>query len=470
VVAILFAATASLVTRPLPPAAPRARLPASITNDPSTYDGKRAINILSELVSRSVGRMPKAGADASRLKSEILELLAPFGDPALSVPSTTFQQVNAACRELERENPNANSAALDALQGTWKVRYSDAPPPSNGALGPFRGRAYQVVDVSSRTYTNELSVFSGALDVKLSASFEPKEPPAGLSSVALRVAFETIQFSLFGLGLPAVKFPQGTERTWLLTYTDDDTRLVRAGVDGGRSTARDVGLLQKEEGEAADSYLFVLTRATEADLAQRPISNPITDAARRRQLKAELMEAIDGQRQGAAADKESVAAVEAIMNELAALNPTADPAGSPLLCGTWDIAWTTESELLGVMDNGFFGLRCTASYQTISRQKAAGTAPGSGSGSGWEYTLQNSIDFEGESDSSSGFLRVGSTCEPASAGARVNFRFESCALKWRQLQLPLPPVGSGWFDVIYMDDSLRLCKDVRGDLQICTRR
>ena len=326
VVAILFAATASLVTRPLPPAAPRARLPASITNDPSTYDGKRAINILSELVSRSVGRMPKAGADASRLKSEILELLAPFGDPALSVPSTTFQQVNAACRELERENPNANSAgALDALQGTWKVRYSDAPPPSNGALGPFRGRAYQVVDVPSRTYTNELSVFSGALDVKLRASFEPKEPPAGLSSVALRVTFETIQFSLLGLGLPAITFPQGTERTWLLTYTDDDTRLVRAGVDGGRSTARDVGLLQKEEGEAADAYLFVLTRATEADLAQRPISNPITDAARRRQLKAELMAAIDGQRRGAAAGKESIAAVEAIMNDLAALNPTADP-------------------------------------------------------------------------------------------------------------------------------------------------
>ena len=63
--------------------------------------------------------------------------------------------------------------------------------------------------------------------------------------------------------------------------------------------------------------------------------------------------------------------------------------------------------------------------------------------SGWEYTLQNSIDFAGESDSSSGFLRVGSSCEPASAGARVYFRFESCALKWRQLQLPLPPVGSG---------------------------
>ena len=37
--------------------------------------------------------------------------------------------------------------------------------------------------------------------------------------------------------------------------------------------------------------------------------------------------------------------------------------------------------------------------------------------------------------------------------------------------LPLPHCTyTSWFDVIYMDDSLRLCKDVRGDLQICTRR
>jgi len=67
--------------------------------------------------------------------------------------------------------------------------------------------------------------------------------------------------SLGGLSLPPVQFPAGTERTWLLTFTDDDFRVVRAGVDGGKSTVRDVGLIPKGEGEAADSYLFVLTRA-----------------------------------------------------------------------------------------------------------------------------------------------------------------------------------------------------------------
>ena len=29
------------------------------------------------------------------------------------------------------------------------------------------------------------------------------------------------------------------------------------------------------------------------------------------------------------------------MDLLAEVNPTPNPAGSPLLCATWDIAWTT---------------------------------------------------------------------------------------------------------------------------------
>ena len=78
-------------------------------------------------------------------------------------------------------------------------------------------------------------------------------------------------------------------------------------------------------------------------------------------------------------------------------------------------------------------------------------------------TLSNRIDF------SNGFLNVGSACEPAAVGGRVNFRFESCAAKWNDVEVPLPPVGSGWFDVLDLAQDLRLCRDVRGDLQICRR-
>ena len=63
-----------------------------------------------------------------------------------------------------------------------------------------------------------------------------------------------------GLSRGPIAFPQGTERTWCLTYVDSETRLVRAGVDGGRSVSRELGLIQKGEGESADAYLFVMTR------------------------------------------------------------------------------------------------------------------------------------------------------------------------------------------------------------------
>jgi hypothetical protein len=243
-----------------------------------------------------------------------------------------------------------------------------------------------------------------------------------------------------------------------LTYTDEDTRIVRAGVDGGRSTARELGLIAKEAGEAADAYLFVLTRVPTAEtIGLGGLSNPLATAATRRRLKAELMALTAGQRLGADSSPEQVAAVRALMEELSAYNPTTNPASSPLLCGTWDIVWTTESELLALTSSGFLGLPWSASYQTITRAPLDG-------GGGWAYGLENAIDFDG------GFLRVGSSCSPQPSGGRVDFAFSSCSAKWREVTLPLPPVGAGWFEVLYMDDELRLCRDSRADLQICARR
>ena len=60
-----------------------------------------------------------------------------------------------------------------------------------------------------------------------------------------------------------IEFQAGTERTWCLTYVDADMRLVRAGVDGGQSTARRLGIVQAEN-EAKDAYLFVMTKEPSA--------------------------------------------------------------------------------------------------------------------------------------------------------------------------------------------------------------
>ena len=41
-------------------------------------------------------------------------------------------------------------------------------------------------------------------------------------------------------------------------------------------------------------------------------------------------------------------------------------------------------------------------------------------------------------------------------GSRFNFSFEQCTLQWRALTLPLPPVGRGWGEILYLDDELRI--------------
>ena len=54
-------------------------------------------------------------------------------------------------------------------------------------------------------------------------------------------------------------------------------------------------------------------------------------------------------------------------------------------------------------------------------------------------------------------------------GARFNFAFNECSLRWRSVRVPLPPVGRGWGELLYLDDELRIQRDVRGDLLVATR-
>ena len=48
-------------------------------------------------------------------------------------------------------------------------------------------------------------------------------------------------------------------------------------------------------------------------------------------------------------------------------------------------------------------------------------------------------------------------------------QFQSCALKWKFLEVPLPPVGEGWGEQVYLDDTLRIQRDSRGDTLVARR-
>ena len=55
---------------------------------------------------------------------------------------------------------------------------------------------------------------------------------------------------------------------------------------------------------------------------------------------------------------------------------------------------------------------------------------------------------------------------------RVNFSFTSARLEVVapfELTLRFPPVGKGWFDNLYVDDTMRVARDSRGDTLVVVR-
>ncbi len=180
-------------------------------------------------------------------------------------------QVHALLHKLEALNPLAEPARNPRMEGSWVVHYTDAPPPSNGQLGIFRGIAKQVIDLKDKRYRNELYVGGGSrstgvntdggdvqgawLTAVLDATWnewdgvylDSADVKQQLSTIEYndggyagedhgattwKVDFVSITLSIFQIPLFTQQFKKGTSRTWKMTYLDDDTRIVRAGKTG----------------------------------------------------------------------------------------------------------------------------------------------------------------------------------------------------------------------------------------------
>ena len=83
-------------------------------------------------------------------------------------------------------------------------------------------------------------------------------------------------------------------------------------------------------------------------------------------------------------------------------------------------------------------------------------------------------------DTAEGFLQNVITFPPASAFVvdsriapegprRVNFQFSGAELRLPSRALRLPPFGKGWFDNVYIDETVRVSRDIRGDTLVCVR-
>ncbi|KAG6435639.1 hypothetical protein SASPL_100513 [Salvia splendens] len=52
---------------------------------------------------------------------------------------------------------------------------------------------------------------------------------------------------------------------------------------------------------------------------------------------------------------------------------------------------------------------------------------------------------------------------------KLEVRFTSAVLQGKGWEFPLPPFGQGWFETVYIDDEIRVVKDIRKDYLVVER-
>ncbi|CAL5015563.1 unnamed protein product [Urochloa decumbens] len=168
--------------------------------------------------------------------------------------------------------------------------------------------------------------------------------------------------------------------------------------------------------------------------------------------KADLLRLIVDQGRGleTQSDPSRLADIVACIDALAAVSPGADTVSDAAkLSGTWRLLWTTEQEQLFIVRNAPFFR--TAAGDVLQVIDVTGGA------------LNNVITFP-----PSGAFVVNGEIE-VQPPQRVNFRFTRAALRGSNWEVPFPPFGKGWFDTVYLDDEIRVAKDIRGDYLVVER-
>lgn len=158
----------------------------------------------------------------TELKRKILDLSEGTGS-GVKAPQQIKAQIDSLIVDLCSANPTPEPADSELLDGRWRVRYSTAPPPSNGQLGPFIGSAFQNVDLAKGVYENLLIVgdeeAGGWLKAVLKADWKV------VDGRTWTVFFRSLDLSVFGFTLVRQRWEENT-RVWDMAYLDRDTRVV----------------------------------------------------------------------------------------------------------------------------------------------------------------------------------------------------------------------------------------------------
>lgn len=118
--------------------------------------------------------------------------------------------------------------------------------------------------------------------------------------------------------------------------------------------------------------------------------------------------------------------------------------------------WTTEKEINFFIDWNISG----QITQTLDNGILENNIPFQKGGS---FGVKGKLSIPNNSEN-----EVNNDSEPTRVGLRTEFEFESATLdlgKWGSFSFP--PVGKGWFDTVYLDDSFRIDTNSRNDILIC---
>ncbi|KAK9828371.1 hypothetical protein WJX81_000530 [Elliptochloris bilobata] len=171
---------------------------------------------------------------------------------------------------------------------------------------------------------------------------------------------------------------------------------------------------------------------------------------------------------GAPITAKQTAEILACVDELCAIGAGQNYTRNPNLCGTWRLVYTTEKEILFIVQNaGIVNTRADKIFQVLDLRDKR------------NHTVFNTISLmpkpekwvEGMSPADvvfGAFYVVGSL--RVQGPQRLKFSFDEAMLKLRDRSLWLPPFGRGWFDVVYMDELVRVTRDSRGDTSVFVRQ
>jgi hypothetical protein len=198
--------------------------------------------------------------------------------------------------------------------------------------------------------------------------------------------------------------------------------------------------------------LFVKPPSFDLFGAIQNLTKPKPNTSGRASLKNDLL-AICNNRDDTVATKRTQ--VEALLPALTTASPITATSVAPQLAQTWQVVWTTEKEINVFLDRGW----ATNIYQVINDSSSG--------------TIENSIPFVNDR----GSLNVQGTIAPSlSNERRTEFVFTKAMLEiavnlpWnteQKVRINLPPVGKGWFDTLYLDDTLRVDINSRNDILVC---